>query len=159
MVILEEETYKRFGYKSTDLSKGSHKPVIIICDGCGIVRVKERRFAERVCIGYGKKGSENHNWKGGKVKRICVTCGKEFYVYPSRITAGRGKSCSRSCAAIAESRRIHPQKRKTQILPKNEKEENKKESRKVKITQVGKAGKLKRNALFAVRYFMLSRLK
>lgn len=32
-----------------------------------------------------------------KVKRICKTCGKEFFVWPSVIKYGGGKCCSRQC--------------------------------------------------------------
>jgi len=31
-----------------------------------------------------QKGSNNPNWKGGKVKHICPTCDKVFYTFPSR---------------------------------------------------------------------------
>jgi hypothetical protein len=32
------------------------------------------------------------------VNCVCITCGKEFGEYPSRIAAGRGKNCSKACA-------------------------------------------------------------
>ena len=32
-----------------------------------------------------------------KVKRICETCGTEFYVYPCIIKEGKGRFCSRKC--------------------------------------------------------------
>lgn len=44
-------------------------------------------------------GKDNFSWKGGKVKRICETCNKEFLAHPSRVKIGIGKFCSRSCRA------------------------------------------------------------
>lgn len=53
-----------------------------------------------------KKGGKNPNWKGGKIKRICEICGKEFYVEPYRIKNGGGKFCSNKCKGqSAEFRR------------------------------------------------------
>src|SRR3990167_6101212 len=36
------------------------------------------------------KGSNNPNWNGGKVRKICK-CGKEFFVFPCKLKNGRGK--------------------------------------------------------------------
>jgi len=36
-------------------------------------------------------------WKGGKIKRICKHCGKEFEIYPCRIKRGEGIVCSLVC--------------------------------------------------------------
>jgi hypothetical protein len=47
------------------------------------------------------KGKKNSNWKP-KIKCICVTCKKIFYVYPYRIKCGRGIYCSRPCARKAQ---------------------------------------------------------
>lgn len=35
-----------------------------------------------------------------KVSRICLTCGKEFFVKPKTVKAGGGKYCSRGCTII-----------------------------------------------------------
>ena len=37
-MILEEETYAKFGYYSSDLSPKSCKKIVVACDKCGIVR-------------------------------------------------------------------------------------------------------------------------
>lgn len=76
-----------------------------------------RKFCSRECsdkwkIGKScqnnpKSGEEHPNWKGGKIKRICETCDKEFEIYPSGIRRNRGRYCSRSC------------KRKAQKIPKH----------------------------------------
>lgn len=53
-------------------------------------RVKKGRFT----------GEENPNWKGGLVKILCKTCGKEKKVQVVHIRNGGGKFCSRKCVAI-----------------------------------------------------------
>jgi len=56
-----------------------------------------------------QKGSNNYNWKGGKVSRTCLTCGSVFYIYKSslnKIKKGvKGKYCSRKCYGTALSKR------------------------------------------------------
>lgn len=46
-----------------------------------------------------KFGSKSPNWRGGKVKRRCLSCGDSFLVEPHVIIRGYGKFCSRSCTA------------------------------------------------------------
>lgn len=63
------------------------------------------------------KGENNHNWKGGNIKRICETCGKEFFVRPYKIKKGEGKYCSHSCTAKARmSNAPHTQKTQPEII-------------------------------------------
>ena len=51
-----------------------------------------------------KIGKNNPNWRGGKIKRICKTCGKEFYLTPALTKNGRGKFCSQVCFGINMSK-------------------------------------------------------
>lgn len=55
-MILEDETFRKFGYCARDLGNGSHKPVITKCDSCGIIKIKERRRAELLCQACARKG-------------------------------------------------------------------------------------------------------
>lgn len=48
-MILEEETYKKFGYWPNKLSKGSHKKVIAKCDTCGKIRELRRENYSDFC--------------------------------------------------------------------------------------------------------------
>jgi len=50
-------------------------------------------------------GSNNPNWKGGRVKQVCKMCGCNFKVYPSRPPTGKGVFCSKEC--LAEWQSIH----------------------------------------------------
>ncbi len=43
------------------------------------------------------KGDKHWKWGGGKIKKTCQKCGKEFFVNPSRIKNNRGKFCSKKC--------------------------------------------------------------
>ena len=85
-----------------------------VCDNCGKeieqrpsrIKKAKRHFCSRRCQGKWKSKSEqgenNPNWKGGKLKRVCPVCGKEFEVKPSEIKRGSGKFCSLSCARRAQ---------------------------------------------------------
>jgi HNH endonuclease len=44
-----------------------------------------------------KFGSDSPHWQGGKIRRICMTCSKEFFVDKNEVIKGHGKFCSRSC--------------------------------------------------------------
>ena len=46
-------------------------------------------------------GEKSSNWRGGKTKRICEVCGKEFEVPPSVIKKGKGKYCSKACWVLS----------------------------------------------------------
>lgn len=122
-MILEEETYKRFGYYSHDLKPRSWKRIVVACDGCGTVHETSKHDYHALCVSCcqkGKtlseetkhkihiscmginKGAEHGSWKGGLVKRICEICKNEFEVAPSEIRRRGGKFCSRKCASIAQ---------------------------------------------------------
>lgn len=51
-------------------------------------------------IGNAQKGFKNHQWRGGKVKRICKICKKEFYVKPSTIKHTGAICCSNKCSGF-----------------------------------------------------------
>lgn len=96
-MILEEETFKRFSYHSYDLKPKSDKRILAACDDCGKIRILGKKDYRSLCITCAHKGAKSHRWKGGKTKRICQTCGKEFEITPSLIKSGRGKFCSTKC--------------------------------------------------------------
>ena len=85
-----------------------------ICKQCGkefkvkryLVEKGYGIFCSRKCLGEWKTkyriGTGGANWKGGKSKQICLVCGKEFEIFPSRISNGRGKYCSYICARKAQ---------------------------------------------------------
>lgn len=60
----------------------------------GFGRFCSKKCKDRWAVEQSKsKGEHNHFWKGGKEKRICKTCGKEFEEYPCRPK----KYCSPKC--------------------------------------------------------------
>ncbi len=49
LTLLDAETEKRFGYKASDISSTSHKPVIFLCNDCGAQSEKNRREIKGTC--------------------------------------------------------------------------------------------------------------
>jgi hypothetical protein len=124
-MILEDETFRKFGYYSKDLKGGSHRPVITKCDGCGIIKIKERRRSALLCSGCARQGyptseetkckiraslkgvqhtkerkrnnSIGHGGIGGKIKRKCKMCGGGCEVDKCQVEKGQGLFCSREC--------------------------------------------------------------
>lgn len=94
-MIDEEATYKKFGYKPSDLKPESAKKVVVICDDCGKVRDVKKYSYRTLCKACARKGAKNSSWKGGETKKICETCGKEFEVGPFRKDTAR--FCSLQC--------------------------------------------------------------
>ena len=65
-MILEEETFKKFGYYSKELSYGSNKKIIAKCDNCGKIRESSKHNYHNLCISCAQKGkhfSEEHKQK------------------------------------------------------------------------------------------------
>lgn len=48
-MILEEETYEKFGYYPSELKPKSHKHILAVCDGCGEVRVIAKNKYRALC--------------------------------------------------------------------------------------------------------------
>jgi 5-methylcytosine-specific restriction endonuclease McrA len=48
-VILEEETYKKFGYYPGELKPQSHKKILIACDDCGKIRESSKNTYHARC--------------------------------------------------------------------------------------------------------------
>jgi len=59
------------------------------------------KYCSKECANKAKSifqsGENAPGWKGGKLKRICKTCGKEFFVNLYRVKSGYGKYCSKKC--------------------------------------------------------------
>jgi len=50
-------------------------------------------------------GEKNHQWKGGKVDRVCKHCHQMFKALPSEIGRGGAQYCSPTCAYKGEERK------------------------------------------------------
>jgi len=70
-----------------------------------VVKNGDGKFCSRKCFGKwwskNKKGEKSSNWRGGKIKRTCQICGKEFRIYPSELKYKKAKYCSYKCLGIA----------------------------------------------------------
>lgn len=93
-MILEQETYEKYGYYPSKLSKGSHRLILIKCDRCG-------RIIEKIIHGLHKQQKHHFcsknchdKWQIKKVKYECKYCGKEFEDKPS----AERKFCSKDCS-------------------------------------------------------------
>lgn len=57
MAILEEETYRRFGYYPRDLKPQSHKRILAACDKCGKIRETSKNHYCALCRSCPRKGT------------------------------------------------------------------------------------------------------
>ena len=97
-MILEEETFERYGYYPSDLKPKSSKRILAKCDECGKVRIIKKHDYHPLCKSCVRKGNKHPNWKGGKVKRVCEVCKKVFFTSRYKVKMGEGRFCSKSCA-------------------------------------------------------------
>lgn len=74
--------------------KKFHSPPSTIKRGYGI-------FCSRECVYKDFKTSRlksgSPSWKGGELKRVCIRCGKVFYVPTARVRIGYAKFCGNVC--------------------------------------------------------------
>lgn len=96
-MILEEETYRKFGYYPSELLPKSKKKILATCADCGKIRITSKNAFRPLCSSCGHKGENNPRWKGGKIKRICEVCGKRFKIDLYMINKGQGIFCSTKC--------------------------------------------------------------
>ena len=74
-MILEEETYKKFGYWPNELSRCSHRRIIAKCDNCGLIRENAYYAYRKLCfkctmnseevrkkMSEAHRGEKNHNF-------------------------------------------------------------------------------------------------
>lgn len=70
-----------------------------ICVHCGEPFCRKIRSSARCSGKYCSiKCQQEHREK--KIKRVCENCGKEFYIWPSRLDQNRGRFCSKHCANV-----------------------------------------------------------
>lgn len=48
-MIDDQRTLEIYGYTSDELSKGSHKPIVAVCDECGKYRISENKAYRLIC--------------------------------------------------------------------------------------------------------------
>ena len=59
-MILEEETYEKFGYYPKDLKPKSHKKILAACDECGKIRELNKHNYSSLCKSCAERGKRNH---------------------------------------------------------------------------------------------------
>ena len=105
-MILEKETYEKYGYYPSKLKPQSHKKILVACDDCGKVRIASKHGYRALCRSCVRKGEKHPNWKGGKVKRICQTCGGNILIESAWAKRGSGKFCSLKCMGEWKSKNL-----------------------------------------------------
>jgi hypothetical protein len=66
---------------------------------CAMKTWEARKFCGQEC-----SKSYKEKTKTQRVECTCENCGKKFLMPPSKVAIGRGKNCSRECAAISKSK-------------------------------------------------------
>ena len=84
--------------------------------GAGEIRRGKKRgnYCSPECWYKNNKGNNHPRW-GNKIRirKICKTCHKEFFIYPSEDKKGNGKFCSHRCSGIWNVK--HSKKKDTSI--------------------------------------------
>lgn len=114
-MILEEETYKKFGYYPSEISYRAKMTVIAKCEDCCKIREVQKGSYRDLCASCVRKGERNANWKP-KVELICEYCGISFMLLPSEIRGGRGTYCSNYCKYKAMEGKYKGEKGPTWVL-------------------------------------------
>jgi hypothetical protein len=74
------------------------------------LRQGKGQFCSRKCLGLWfslhNTGKNATNWKGGKLTKICETCGKSFKIIPALVKNGGGRFCSRKCLGVWHSKAL-----------------------------------------------------
>lgn len=61
-MILEEETYEKFGYYPSDLKQKSNKRILVTCDECGKIREIYKKGYHDFCRSCARKGEKHYNF-------------------------------------------------------------------------------------------------
>ena len=104
-MILEKETYEKFGYYPNDLPLNSHKNILVVCDKCGKIRVNHYRNYRALCRSCSMKGKHDgkNNPMFGKHPSI-ETLRKKSKSLSGKNNPMFGKHHSeQSCCKISES--------------------------------------------------------
>lgn len=122
-MILEDATYEAFGYYPHNLPRKGRKSILTACETGGTLRIvskhayrtfckacssKGENFTKESLSKHGINGEKNYRFNGGKTKRICSQCGKEFEVYNSKSRIGRGVFCSKKCLSESQKGKGSP---------------------------------------------------
>ena len=67
-MIDEEETVRRFGYRSTDWKPQSNKKIVAACDECGKIRILPKRKYRALCVSCSRKEKRNPHFGKHRTK-------------------------------------------------------------------------------------------
>ena len=83
MVILEEETFREFGYISSELKPKSHKEILAACDECGKVRAIQKGHYHSLCRSCSNRGRHPSEETRGKMREALKGNKRTFGKHPS----------------------------------------------------------------------------
>ena len=102
-MICEEETFKKFGYYSNELSRGSKKKILASCDECGKVRETSKNAYRILCLQcairkYSHLLTENDRIKfKEQIGILEQETYDKFGYYPSTLKSQSGKKILAKC--------------------------------------------------------------
>lgn len=158
-MILEEETFKKFGYYSNKLKSQSHKIVITKCDVCGKVREQEYRYHHNLCQTCANRKSRiikypflsNKMWLYQKYiveEKSSVIIASEIGCSPSSVCRGLrmceiptrcyGKTCKGKSLSLPTRLKMSESRKRRVIQPMTEKHHSKETKEKMSKMRKGK---------------------
>lgn len=102
-MILEEETFEKFGYYPCTLRPRSGRKLFAACDKCGKIRITTKHEYRDFCHSCAISGERNPNYKP-KIKIVCKECGNKSDVVPSRKDSAG--FCSLTCLGKWRSKNL-----------------------------------------------------
>ena len=75
-MIDDDQTLQLYGYTSDELSKGSHKPIVVVCEGCKNRRITTKRninsrgLLTTLCVSCGQKNGKHEGKNSPTYKKI-----------------------------------------------------------------------------------------
>jgi len=95
---------------NSNFQKRCDKCKTFICRYCGKKfksRAVKRKFCSQSCVAKSRKGKKGAHWEGGKIKKLCATCGKVIYTRRYRVKIMQKYFY---CSAICANKSVYKRK-------------------------------------------------